>query len=473
VLPFQNRGPSPDDYLAEELTDDLIDSLSSTGQLRVRPRGAVLRFADTSGDPADIGRELGVEAVIEGSVRRQGERVRINARLIQVSDGFQVWAKRFDRLASEVLEINDAVMRAVAAALSVQVRSVTRVLPANNEAIDLFLRGRHELRKLWPENLARAIDLFEQAERLAPDTPLVLAAKATALVRRSTFTGTGLDEGRSAAERAVALAPNLAEARLALGNVLIQQGDSAEGVREITSAIEAQPAFADAHAILGRILGETELLDEGVRHLELAVSFDADHPVATAALARAHSFRGDFAAAFTTLDQHRQRAGRGFHEGAFARLVLWERNRARAEAMLAELAPGGEGPPIARLLLAAACGDLSMLRAAEAKAQRDGKRPSYLAQIGAECRAVTGDHEGALAAIEQYAEGGYGDVAWLDRCPLFGELRGSPRFSAAREQVAARAAAVTRAYLASQQASDAPPVTQPSGTLLASKTQRT
>src|SRR5262249_60121629 len=106
VLPFRNAGPPEDAYLAEELTDDLLDALSMTRGLKVRARGAVLRFRGVDTDPREIGRELGVQVVVEGSVRKARGRVRISARLVSVADGFQIWAKRFDPPGQAVPSIN-------------------------------------------------------------------------------------------------------------------------------------------------------------------------------------------------------------------------------------------------------------------------------------------------------------------------------------------------------------------------------
>ena len=123
VLAFRNAGPPEDDYLADELTDNLIDALSMTRGLRVRARSTLLRFrAGAEGgqapvDVREIGLELGVEAIVEGSVRRGPGAVRMTVRLVGVIDGFQLWAKRFDRSERDVLAINDEAARAIARAL--------------------------------------------------------------------------------------------------------------------------------------------------------------------------------------------------------------------------------------------------------------------------------------------------------------------------------------------------------------------
>src|SRR6185295_7706402 len=133
VLPFRNAGAPDDAYLAEELTDDLIDALSMTRGLKVRSR--------------DVGRELGVQVVVEGSVRKARGHVRITARLVSVTDGFQLWAKRFDRPEQDVLSINDEAARAIAEALTLSSHGEAREAPSNPVALDLYIRARHEYRQ--------------------------------------------------------------------------------------------------------------------------------------------------------------------------------------------------------------------------------------------------------------------------------------------------------------------------------------
>src|SRR5262249_41992510 len=141
-LPFRNAGPSEDEYLAEELTDDLIDRLTMTRGLRVRARGAGLSYKGVAWDAREVGDKLGVQVVVEGSVRRARGNVRVSARLTSVADGFQLWAGRFDRPEQGVLSINDEAASAIAEALTVDAEGRTCEAPKNPLAVDLYLRAR-------------------------------------------------------------------------------------------------------------------------------------------------------------------------------------------------------------------------------------------------------------------------------------------------------------------------------------------
>jgi eukaryotic-like serine/threonine-protein kinase len=212
VLPFKNAGAADDAYLADGLTEDLIDTLSTTPGVKVRPRGTVEGMASGSADPRDVGKKLGVQVVVEGTLRRLGDKVRVAARVVSVSDGFQLWAKRFDRSAADLLPVSDEVAQSIAEALTLGAQSAARQPASDPRAIELYLRARAESRRLW-EAPTRAIELYEQAHRLAPEDATILASYARARTRRWFFDG-GAEEGRVArelAQRAIARAPERGE----------------------------------------------------------------------------------------------------------------------------------------------------------------------------------------------------------------------------------------------------------------------
>jgi eukaryotic-like serine/threonine-protein kinase len=448
VLIFRNAGPPEDEYLAEELTDDLIDGLSMTPGLKVRARGAVLRFKNLAMDPIDIGRELGVQVVVDGSVRRTNDNIRISARLISVADGFQLWAKRFDRPAKEVLSINDEAASAIAEALTVDHKAQTRVAPSDPAAIDLYLRARHEYRKVWPEHQKRALDLFEQAEAIAPAEPMLLAAKAMALARRSFFTGERADRAREVAEHAVEAAPKLAESRLALGSVLLQCGESVEAIRELRQAVMRGPGLAEAHGALGRLLAEVGAMDEGIRRLEAATTLDPLAPIANTALARSYALIGSFDRADALLARAAETESQGYYAAPRARFALWRRDGARAEALLQDIGDPKSHTAVTRTLLAIALCVRAPERRLSLPTPPDGNARSnaFLFQLEAEGRALTGDIDRALDALRRSTAAGLIDLSWLERCPVFTALRVDARFAPIREQVAERAREILEAY---------------------------
>jgi eukaryotic-like serine/threonine-protein kinase len=456
VLPFKNGGPPGDDYLAEGLTDELIDALSMTRGLRVRSHGAVHKLRGETRDPRDIGRELEVQVVVEGSIRRAGEQLRISARLSSVADGFQLWAKRFDRPAADLLVVGDEVAHAVAAALTVDLMAPPREAPSDPVVVELYLRGRQEYRKFWLENCVAAVDYFRQALARSPDDATIKAACAMAASRIWFFGGPAAEASgqlaRRLAQEAIQRAPNLAEAHMALAIVRFHEGDSASSVREARLALASAPACADAHALIGRILLEVGPIAEAIRRSETALSLESDTAIVCSDLARAHALLGDWASSDAYLARARRLGDQGATWFVLMRLLMWRGDRAGVEAALGSaLAAADESSrTIGGALRAVLDGKVlpSQLVAAGPFASPGGgvRRGSFYPQMGAELAAFIGNHEEAVLMVQLATEAGLLDVVWLDSCPLLATLRADARFAPLRAEVAARAARVSEAY---------------------------
>lgn len=451
VLPFRNAGPNEDDYLAAELTDDLIDSLSMTRGLKVRSRGVVLGYKDTTQDPREIGRHLGVQVVVEGSVRRARGNVRINARLISVADGFQLWAKRFDRPEQDVLSINDDAAHAIADALTLDREAPARAAPSSPEAVDLYLRARHEYRKFWHKDQDTALALYAQAEALAPGDAMILSGKALALSRRSFFRGVGVEEARAAAEQAVAASSTLAEARLALGSVMLQQGEWMQAVRELRQALHRGPGLAEAHAAVGRVLLEVGDFDEAERRLEAALGLDLKAPLANEALLRCFALRGAWARVDAQIDATFRDKEDTAYWATRGRMMLWRRDRVGASALLADLIASHPDMVSSRMMLeiishgrmpeAARTQEIRIIEATGSL-----RRRMYFMQIETETLSFLDDTEPALVSLKRSVDAGLIDLGWIDHCPLLDGLRRDPRFLPLRAQVKQRADEILDAY---------------------------
>ena len=454
VLSFRNAGPVEDAYLAEELTDDLIDSLSMTRGLRVRSRVGVLGQQGATREAREIGRELGVQVIVEGSVRRARGNVRISVRLISVADGFQLWARRFARPEQDVLSINDDAAQAIAEALTLDRDAAAREAPGSPEAVDLYLRARHEYRKFWQDNQEQALALFAQAEALAPGHPMILSGKALALARLAFFTGRGLEEAFTAAKQAVEVAPDLGEAHLALGSALLQKGEWKLSVRELCSAVVRAPGLSDAHSAVGRVLLEIGDVDEAIRRLETAIALDPRAPLASATLARCHGLRRDWDRVEEALASTARSNGDITYWTIRARMLLWKRDGAAAELALAQLLACSANVPMARLLYEV--GAFRRLPAAlsdrpQATSEPPGnvRRRMFLTQIDAEILAyLGGDLEPVISRVAQMIDVGFLDIGWIDGCPLLDEIRSDPRFPPLRAVVKQRADEILEAYRA-------------------------
>ncbi|HVY45774.1 MAG TPA: tetratricopeptide repeat protein, partial [Minicystis sp.] len=454
VLPFRNLGRPDDDYLADEVTDDLIDGLSMTPRLKVRSRGAMEKYRGKTVDPREVGEELGVQVVVDGSVRKVGGGVRITARLVSVADGFQLWAKRFDRPEQEVLAVNDEVAKAVAAALTLDGARPTRDAPSDPVTIDLYLRARHAYRRFWPQAMEEAVRLFDQVLERAPEDPMVLAGAALANARHAFFTGERRDVAVALGEKAVALGPTLGDAHLALANALFQVGDVERSVRELRQAIAKNPGLAEAHASLGRILLEIGVEEEGRRRVEAAIQLDEQVPLAHAALARMHALRGDWDEVERL---YRAAAGHDASQGAWTALTrsaMWRRTLEETNRVLRGLDVELRDGTIPAVVLSIVRDRRFPPNWAEIIGERAGTQSAarsrvFFNQLEAEAHAYLGDDARALDPIERALDAGLIDFAWLERCPLFGDrLRAEPRFVAARERLRERVARIVAAYRA-------------------------
>lgn len=232
VLPFVDMSEAQDQgYLADGVAEEILNSLAKAGNLRVVARTSSFSFRDSADDIAEIAGRLAVSHVLEGSVRRSGDRVRITAQLIAAHDSSHVWSETYDRAFGELFEIQDEIASAIAAALEVTLAggAAREQLSANSDAYDRYLRGRFFYDRRAPGDVARAADYFEQATAADPGFARAWATLSGAY-SLLTETGeipaeTGRNRQREAALRAVALAPELAEAQSRLSRYYYDVGN--------------------------------------------------------------------------------------------------------------------------------------------------------------------------------------------------------------------------------------------------------
>jgi len=258
VLPLKNlTGNAANDYLSDGVTESLITTLSSVPDLKVISRGSAFSFKDKELDPQAAGRLLKAAALLEGSVRQSGDKVRVNVRLVSTADGEVLWANDTnDRAITDIFQIQDEIARSVTARLGFRAggnrsEQLARRRTANVEAYQDYLKGRYFLNKRNSEAILKSIDYFQRAIDLDPNYALAYAGLAEGYDKAFFFIGFPpremIAKERAAAAQALQLDDSLAEAHVAMATVYANTWDLVNAAREEERAIQIDPLNVEAH----------------------------------------------------------------------------------------------------------------------------------------------------------------------------------------------------------------------------------
>src|ERR1700730_2095675 len=354
VLPFANLGNDPEQqYFADGITDDLTTDLSRIGHAFVISRNTAFTYRNKAVTAKQIGRELGVRHVLEGSVRRSGNQVRVNVQLIDAETSAHLWAERFDSDLGDLFVLQNAITSRLANELNLRLTEVEAARPTDHpDAIDYIFRGHASLNKgAAPDNFAQAIDMFEHALAIDPGSLEAQSSLAVTLVSRVL---TGMTDSRSAdiarakalIEKSLANAPRSTLAHFARGLVLRAEGRCEEAVPEFEMLIASDRNSSDALFFLGLcklligsvdetiplieqairlsprdpyiysrylVIGQVHSLqsrtEEAIVWLERARTANSGIEFPHAWLASAYALKGDLALATTELAEARRRSG--------------------------------------------------------------------------------------------------------------------------------------------------------------------
>jgi serine/threonine-protein kinase len=342
VLPFVNLSPeASNEYFSDGLTDELIDALAHIDGLQVVSRTSAFSFKGKQVEVGEIGARLKVATVLEGSVRRDGSRLRLTAQLINVSDGFHLWSQTYERELKDVFAVEAELAQAIAATLRPRLVPSAQAAPPTRdpEAHDLYLRGRYFWNRRTPDGLQKAISLFEGAiERdggYAPayaglaDSYLLLIQYAGASTKEM------LPKARAAAKRALELDPDCAEGHATLGLVVQRDYDWKLGEAEFRRAIALAPASATAHLWYGNLLSTMGRVEEARREVEMASRLDPTSIPVNVNLAFSYLRERRYDRAIEQATRTTELEPRSGHPHfALAVVYLWQR---RFDASLAEI----------------------------------------------------------------------------------------------------------------------------------------
>ena len=436
VLPLLNESGDPkDEYFSDGLSEELIAALAQIRQLKVIGRSSSFRFKEGREESKTIGEKLGVNTLLEGTVRKQGERVRIVAELINAADGAELWSRTFDRELKDIFAVQAEIAKAVAASLELTLLG-TRDAAATNastksvEAHNAYLQGHFYFARRNVEDYRKAVGFFDEAIRIDPDYALAYAERSEAWTfiadlsteqRKETWAA-----ARQDAEKAVAVDPNLAEAHAALGWVrFFSEWKFTEGLAELRRAKELAPANPTANDLLARVLVYGQI-QEAEKLARQAIELDPLAYLARGNLARILLAEGklDEADAEARKAAQLQPTAAASHRWQVVVAVL----RGDGEAALreAQLEPD-EGYRRFELALAQyVCGDRKAADAALADLIANGR--DQLAYQIAEVYAVRGETDKAFEWLQiSFDNHDTGTLSFLID-PLLRDLRTDPRY---------------------------------------------
>lgn len=301
VLSFQDMSPEKDqEYFCDGIAEEIVNNLTHVGGLRVASRTSAFAFKEGRQDIREIGRKLGVRTVLEGSVRKADNKLRITAQLVNVADGCHLWSDQFDRELEDVFAIQEEIAHSITQALKVELsdkekQALEKAPTRNIEAYDFYLRGRQFFYRSKRQTIEYALEMFGHAIEKDPGYALAYAGIADCHSYLFTYFGGAhgdLERADEASSKALELDPELAEAHAARGLALAHSKQYEDAVQEFERAIELNPNLYEAYYYFARTCFAQGKFEEATRHYKEATRVNADEYQASSLLAFTYKTMG-------------------------------------------------------------------------------------------------------------------------------------------------------------------------------------
>jgi adenylate cyclase len=416
VLPFANLSADQEnEYFTDGMADEIINALSKIQSLRVASRTSSFAFKGKNEDIGEIGKKLKVSTVLEGSMRKMGNKLRITAQLINAADGYQLWSERYDREMEDVFAIQDDISQSIVKALRVilsegEKKQIENARVVDVKAYDYYLRGRQYFHHFRRKSLEYARQMFNRAIEIDPEYARAYAGVADSCSLLYTYFDareSNLRQADVASLKAIELEPDLAEAHVARAIALLMWKRFEEAEPEFEKAMKLDPKLFGAVYWFGRMRLSQGMFEDAVKLLERS------------ALIRPEDYQVP-----------------GFHARALISLGRADeaealyRRQTRLVTEHLELNPDDPRACILGAIAYAALGDVeqSMFYSGRAIAA-DPDDPMLLYNVACNY-ALLGRTDEALSALEQSVDRGYGDKNWIEHDSDFDSLRATPRYQA-------------------------------------------
>jgi serine/threonine protein kinase/Tfp pilus assembly protein PilF len=423
VLPFADMSAERENgYFTDGMAEEIINALTTIKALRVASRTSSFAFKATTEDIRQVGKKLDVATVLEGSVRKAGNKLRITAQLVNVADGYQLWSQRYDRDLEDVFAIQDEIAQSIVKALRVilsedEKRAIERVPTANVEAYDCYLRGRQYFHQFQKQSLEFARQMFAKAIEIDPTYALAyagLADSCSVLYTNFDASEANLSNAETASRRALELDPGLAEAHVARGMAVSLHGRHADAEGEFETAMKLNPQLFDAAYMYGRALTAQGKHEKALMMFERAAELRPEDYVVPGMVGSANA-----------------------NLGRTAECQIAFRRQSTVAAKRLELNPDD---PRALYMGAIAFSHLGEItRAKDWARQALAINPSDATVLyNVACMyATSGESEEAITLLERAVASGFGHWNWIENDADLQSLRGHPRFQGLREKLKA------------------------------------
>ncbi len=450
VLPLANMSADPEnEYFSDGMTEEIINALAKVPGMQVASRTSSFAFKGKEVDVRQIGEKLGVTSVLEGSVRKVGNRVRITAQLISVADGYHLWSETYDRQLEDVFAIQDEISHAIVDALKLRLgdEGGHLVAPTKNiEAYTLYLKGRFVFNKDTEPSTRKALEFFQQSLLQDPGYARSYAGIAdcwTQLADDFVVPDDAYPRAKAAASRALQHDPDLVEAITSLGKVLCwYEWDFAGAERQLRRAVTLNDNHAEAHWAFGSVLPTVGLLGDAIAEMRKALVVDPLYAVYSRWLGRFLLFSGDYAGTIAqsrkTMDLNADYAYSYLDIGS-AYLALGD-----AEKALQWFQRGQSQETSVRsydALIVRALAPLGRLEEADeilTRLEEESRQHYVRSEIMATGYAAVGDLDRAFGCLERAFQVRSAGLIYLHVDPAYQPLRADPRFGSLVERIGLR-----------------------------------